>query len=170
LAAIPVASVLGLTAAAYAAVQHFATGETLSASKLNANLDSLQSRLDALEASAGIHHAVYCGATAAGSAALDATNGYAAAKTKCQAVSGCGAASHMCTAEEMVSYRSEGGAATPDGWIATGGSAIYSLTSGSSDCGAFTGANGAIYGTTWSGTYPQGRTCDAVIFPVLCCK
>lgn len=120
--AIPVATVVGLTFAAYAAVQTFQRGEPLSATKMNGNFAELEARIKAVEqqgkpvVSVGTKRysigATYCGYTAPTRARFPGPfptvpGGYAGGKTLCEAVASCGtapmsgASAHMCTAEEL---------------------------------------------------------------------
>lgn len=120
-AAIPVATVVGLTFAAYAAVQTFQPGEPLSATKMNGNFAELEARIKVLEqgkpvVSVGTKRysigATYCGYTSPVSARFPGPfttvpGGYAGGKTLCEAVPSCGTpplsgpSAHMCTAEEL---------------------------------------------------------------------
>ena len=51
---IPVATVVGLTALAYAGLTTFTSGQPLSSATMNANFASLQSQITALQTAAGV--------------------------------------------------------------------------------------------------------------------
>ena len=159
---------LGASAIALGVPNEFVANTPVTAKGINDNFKNLETRLAKLET---VATGSYCGATAQVSPALSATNGYSAASTSCKAVSSCSATSaHICRGDEMIRYATAAGANTPEGWIATGGSAVYSVNSASSDCVGFTNAAATNYGTTWAASYPQGRSCNATVFPLLCCN
>jgi hypothetical protein len=147
------ALVVGLAAAAYAAVPHkFTAGETLSSANLNDDFTAVE-------------HA-YCGATAPVMPRLAPTNGYAAAVTLCSAVAGCSATAHICAPTDMTRYAATGGTA-PDGWIATGMLTVNGTPV--DDCAGFTSNVGL--GTEWTNARPDNYLCsNANTLPLLCCN
>ncbi len=176
LVAIPVASVVGLTALAYAAVQKFNAGDPLTATKMNANFDELQTRLAAVEAfqaratgngtySVG---AVYCGATAATDGKL---NGYSGAKGLCAPHCGNSPTAHMCTSEELVRTQQRGIAIpVASGWYSRG---IYAVNGASPirDCLGWANNTSGELGGVWeiAGGGPDGVAACSTAIPAFCC-
>ena len=108
--AIPVATIVGLTAGAYGAIQKFTAGGKVSAAELNGNFTDLDGRVGSLESKVVVKRngklysigATYCGSTAK---VLNGqiTNGYAGLKSLCENLAACGpsASAHACSGEEL---------------------------------------------------------------------
>jgi hypothetical protein len=123
-------------------------------------------------------HGKYCGMTGSVTgnlAPLSTSTGYAAAKGLCQAVSGCSAAAHVCTSEEMVRHAATGGTLTANVWYATGTlswtwnpSVMNNLAM--NDCIAFSSAATTYYGSMWlmATNGPNFSLCNAS-YPIACC-
>lgn len=121
--------------------------------------------------------ASYCGSTSIlyngdlQAAVPGSPNGYAAAKTLCEGVAGCGLTAHMCTSEEIIRETATGGA-VPSGWNSTGVLSMSYPTPGFhrwTDCVGWKTSSGTEWGNVWTGSDPYGETCN-VPKNVLCCK
>ncbi len=148
----------------------FKAGDALSADKLNADFKDVDARLahpvvakNAKKYSLG---ATYCGATANPTTG-QTTNGYAGAKSSCEAVAACASSpsAHMCTGDELTRSVQLGVAVT-SGWYASGTSAP---TAGPPrDCQGYTTASNMLYGAYWQSFYPDVDNCS-LSHAVLCC-
>jgi hypothetical protein len=174
----PVALVAATAAVARATLDTtwIADGKPVSSSKLQSNLTELDTRLKTVEGfqsratgngsySVG---AVFCGATAATDGKI--TNGYAGAKTLCQAACANAPSAHMCTSEELVRTQQRGVLITQAaGWYARG---VHS-TNGSGpvrDCQGWTNNAGTDLASAWETPLgPVGVAVCSSSFPVLCC-
>jgi len=195
---IPAAVLIGGGAIAWAGnLVTWTDGQPLKSADLNNNFSYLQGEITALQAAQAQSQAfqvqatadggfsvgaTYCGATAATAGSFSgpgALTGYASAKASCQAVSGCSAAAHMCSGEEIVRTRQVGhavafGGATNEGWTASGVYNYYGPgTADTSDCNGWTTAGGSTAGSTWyvmaAFSQPALNYCSASQ-PILCCN
>ena len=157
----------------------FASGDSLSAAKVNENFNSLDARLKTLEdrkvLSAG-SSGYSVGATRFVKATSVMKNGnmggYPGAKLACQSEVGT-ATAHLCTAEEVLRSASLGVGPTADGWMATGVYAAYDSTNTHyfDDCNGFTSNNASNVGMTWlpnGAGVPYDHFCSEE-HPLLCC-
>jgi hypothetical protein len=161
-----------------AAPETFNAGDTLSASKINANFKESNDRLTKLEKQINgnakyASGAVFCkatlGATPGDMSGLGGAKGYAGAKAACQVTCDNSATAHMCTSEELLRSVSMG-IPLKEGWYASG---VYGS---GADCAGFS------YAGSGSGPYwyvppqpgpnqfeqPSSSTCSANR-AVLCC-
>lgn len=121
--------------------------------------------------------ATYCGSTPISyngnllSVVPGAFNGYAAAKTLCEGVPGCGPGAHMCMGEEIIRTMSTGGAVpSSQGWYTTGMRAKSVIGNGlESDCQGWQTSSGVgvFFGQSWNG-YPYSNECESS-HEILCC-
>lgn len=175
--AIPVATIIGLTAGAYAAIQKFTAGGKLSAAELNGNFTDLDGRVGSLESKVVVKRngklysvgATYCGSTAK---VLNGqiTNGYAGLKSLCESLAACGPSSsaHACSGEELSRTRQMGIVVTTAGSYVSG---AYSLASGGvmRDCVAWSSASASEFNLTWDANGPSGLAACNDGQPILCC-
>lgn len=119
----------------------------------------------------------YCGATAIAysgnllAAVPGAANGYAAAKTLCENVSGCTVGAHMCISDEIVRSLAMGvSLPAAGGWYSTG---VNAQNNGyfANDClgwTAFDNQHGASFFAGGAPSFPSFEYCS-LAEPVLCC-
>jgi hypothetical protein len=152
-----------------------ASGETISASKLKASLDEIQTRLATIESGTKYLattngkkytiNAAYCGVTTATNGAISyaGKSGYPAAKSWCETI--CSSASaHMCTGEELLRFVSMDGMVPQSGWYSGG---FYNA---GRDCVGWTVTAATEYGAAWEPNpqRPSGTSCN-VALGILCC-
>ena len=164
-----------------AAPETFKAGDTLSASKINANFKDANDRLTILEKQINANNkyaanAVFCkatlGSTMGDMTGLGGAKGYAGAKAACQTTCDNSPTAHMCTADEIV-RSAVIGVTLKQGWFAGG---LYDTQGGAGDCQSFTSPGGS--GNFWyvpplpnpSNTpeYASVGSCSNN-YPVLCC-
>ncbi len=153
----------------------FNTNDVLSASQMNANFASLDTRVGAIEKHPVVTingkkysiGAAYCGVTAATNGNI--TNGYAGAKSQCEGVSaGCNSSpsAHMCSAEEIV--RSfEVGISVGQGWYSDASAASYDVAD-MMDCYGWTSSAPGLYANVIVLGQVNHTPCNTTD-PILCC-
>jgi hypothetical protein len=167
---------------AYAEIQTFVDGETLSAKKLNDNFAEVDARLKAESTKAPVvvknGKSYSLGATfvkatvgSPGKFQSGADTGYASAKSQCEAIVASQTA-HMCTSEELTRSLQLGVAVTADGWYAAG---IRTNNTENNkpvdDCRSWTSSDAQALGSFWlvsGGGYPGQSWCYDNR-PILCC-
>lgn len=175
-AAIPLATIVGLTAGAYAAIQTFTAGGKVSAAEMNGNFADLNSRLAAVEAKGGVVTlgtkkysvgATTYKASTSGLYSGSQVGGYDGAKAKCEIAVG-NATAHLCTFDELSRSAQLGVSPIVVGYYSA--SLVVYNSQAADDCGGWTDSSGTQDGSVWALTpsRPSVTTCNSTK-PLLCC-
>jgi len=145
----------------------FTAGEKASASKMNANFDTLYTKVNELDSKIAGKLGTYCGVTSATNGAI--TNQYAGAKALCETA--CGSTdAHVCTAHEMAIGIQLGLKPSVTAWVFSWafGDISGGATNAHNQCSGWssTSGEGSIYANVGAGR-PSSSGCTGT--PVLAC-
>jgi len=186
---LPFALVVAASGVGLASVPHsFKAGDSVSSSQMNENFADLEQkavsprRVQTIGSSSySVGATTYCGKTDPKNGKLvdSGENGYAAAKSLCEAACNASKSAHVCTTDEVVRLAQMNVPSPASGRISTGlNISTPGPTSESGDCQGWTTdqANRALsssgsstqFSPVWFGAFAGYVTCD-VSEPLLCC-
>lgn len=142
----------------------FTSGTPAVASEINANFDTLFTKVNELDAKIERRLGVFCGKTAATYDGAQ-VGGYTGAKNKCETACS-NANAHMCSNTELtISSQLNISIGASSVWLNMG---FNQRGLNYRDCEGWTSNNGAQYGSVWSSTVANDAACN-VNSAIACC-